>query len=314
MSKLEKVPGYIPVRTSTLVADYNLGVDIFLIIDGRPVIYSHANEPLGKDRLDRLHSFKKKKVLIRESDENGYRSYLDSALFATMEDTKSSVADKTQVASSAAESAAEEIINKPQEKAAYLNAQKYFENFGMLLQKHGGSFAEVLNAPYDPNQDHVAHGLQIAALSIFMCDTMGLIKDSNHQTSIITGCFLHDIGLESGNLNRSPDMRQNKIWKEHPKLGVTQLQGQDHIDQQVLRIILEHEEVPNGEGFPNKLNQQNMDPVALVVSLANRFELYVEKKAGDKKAALTEMFTGELGRFDLPILEKLRSVLKTHLR
>jgi len=314
-SKFTVPPGFIEVRSSTLVPDRELGVDVFVPVNGRPIMYGGAGQILEKNRFDRLREFKKKKVLIRDKDEEAYRGYLEKTLFLSLEDDKVSVAQKTELISSAAESAADEVLKKPHEKTSYLNSQLYFSRFGETLKKHGDSFAEVLNAPYDSNaQDHVSHGLQVAALSIFLCDKLELVKNDAHRTSIITGCFLHDIGLESSGIHRNLEARSSEAWKEHPMVGASILNDKDYVDAQVLTIILQHEELPNGDGFPKKLLQKQMDPVAVVVSLANRFDDYVQKTNGDKRVALEKMFVSELGHFDLSLLQRLQEVLKQNIR
>jgi response regulator RpfG family c-di-GMP phosphodiesterase len=151
-----------------------------------------------------------------------------------------------------------------------------------------------------------------------LCEHLKLIRDDEHRKQISTGCFLHDMEAEKFEIPLMFDKSQfseehKKLWLAHSTKAVETLGVLNHVDQQVLSIIAQHEEIPNGSGFPKKMIRKEMDPIACVVSLANRFDHYSTRHHGDKKAAIDEFFTAELGKYDLDQLELLRDVISKHV-
>lgn len=315
MARTRSLAGHTSIRISTLRDDSTLAMDIFVPVGDRPVKYSASGEVLDADRISRLRNFKYSKVWIRESDEEKYRTYLKDLISKAETDPNMDVSAKTTVISSAAEGAAQDIMERPEDKGVYLSSLEHFERFARFLKSNEGSFKEILRlSTLSGEQDYISHGVQVAGLSLFLAEKLGLIRDEKHQTSIITGTFLHDIGSEKSELPRldsnqlSPD--QKKIWKDHPKLGADLLNNKDYVDKQVLDIILEHEEIPDGSGFPRGLTAQKMDPVSLLVSLANSFDHTSQKFKADKIEAHKEFMKTWLGKYDLKHIELIGSFVK----
>ena len=92
---------------------------------------------------------------------------------------------------------------------------------------------------------------------------------------ITMGAFFHDIGLKEipRELHFKSRIEMNReealVWETHPAKGVHLLSTLPLITPDVLRIVQEHHEVPNGQGFPGKLRLDRIFPMAKLVSLAN---------------------------------------------
>ncbi len=317
MAKKFSMPGHSPIRISTLRPDSMLAMNVYIPVSGRPVRYGALNETLEAARLSRLKTYGLNKVWIREEDETLYRKYLTDILADAETNTKMTMNDRTAAVSSAAESAAQNILERPEDKNVYLNSLEHFERFARFLKNNQGSFTEILRlSEMTTQEDYITHGVQVAALTLYVCEQLKLIRNEKHQTSIITGTFLHDIGSETEGLPRidasEMDAEQKKIWKDHPQKGAAILNNKDYVDKQVMDIILEHEEIPNGSGFPRSLNQKNMDPVAVVVSLANSFDHYSQKYKNDKPLAQKEFTKDYLGKYDLSYVELIGRFIKEH--
>ena len=92
---------------------------------------------------------------------------------------------------------------------------------------------------------------------------------------ITAGAFFHDIGLKEipVELRFKPRIEMSNdealMWECHPAKGVQMLSQLKSMTTDVLRIVQEHHEVPNGQGFPGKLRLDRIFPMAKLVSLAN---------------------------------------------
>jgi len=314
----KKIEGFHSVRSSTLAVNRRLAMDVFIPVHGRAVRFGAAGEILDDDRFARLRKFKIQKVFIQEDKEGVYRQYLEELMDQIERDSKIETSLKAQMVTGATESAMENVIERVDDKQVYTDAQLQFDRFAKFLQKHDGGFGEVIRLSGQVQGDYVCHGVQVAALSVFLCEKLKLIRSDEHRKQIATGCFIHDIAAEKGGLplvfdkDSNMSAEQKKAWGNHPSKAIEILGTLNHIEQQVIAIVGQHEEIPNGSGFPKGLIRKNMDQVACVVSLANRFDHYSTRFQGDKRKAVAEFFKSELGKYELDQLELIRKVINEH--
>ena len=310
----QNLEGYFPVPFTTLAINQKLGTDVFIIIDGRPVRFGAKGEVFDEERSLRLKKFNFGKVFVRQEEQSLYRAYVDESILL-MEKQPESTRLQTQMITGVAEEAAERVLENVSDKTVYSDAQIQFDRFAKFLQNHKGSFTEVFKRSGINPIDYVSHGVQVAALTVLLCENLKLIRDEQHRKLITTACFLHDIGAEKANLpilfdKNTFNPEQKKKWTAHPSAAIEMLGSLNHIEQQVLTIIFQHEEIPNGSGIPKGLQRKDMDPIACVVSMANRFDHYSAQFKGDKKVAMAEFFKGELGKFELDQLELLKKIVQ----
>lgn len=92
---------------------------------------------------------------------------------------------------------------------------------------------------------------------------------------ISMAAFFHDIGLKDipthlrfkKRIEMTPE--EAALWETHPSIGVALLSPLQIITPDILRIVQEHHEMPNGAGFPQRLRSERMFPMSKVVSFAN---------------------------------------------
>ncbi len=307
---------YAAIRVSMLVPDRVLEVEVFALINGRAVRWALAGEVLEGERIDRLLKHKVRKVLIRADDEKAFRDYIEKAVEDTLSSAETSDVQKVASAASATDMAAQDVLEKPEDKDTYLRSQEYFEKLGNLVASLPGGLSGILARPYvAESHDHMSHSLRVAAIAVGLATRLKLISKDADRTALVTAAYLHDAALEAKDISRSvvhsSQAPRDTIpgWRDHPLDGARIFQGKDFVNERVLDLIAQHEETPNGDGFPQGLTKAKMDPLAIVLSLANRFEDYFERHAGDTKAAVEECFTSELGRFELEQLTELKKIV-----
>jgi hypothetical protein len=92
----------------------------------------------------------------------------------------------------------------------------------------------------------------------------------------------------------------------HCEYGV-RLGKQIGLPEPVLRIILQHHELADGSGFPNKLKGDQIDPLARIVSLVNYYDNLCNPadlaKAMTPHEALSLMFAQRRAKFDTRALQ-----------
>jgi HD-GYP domain-containing protein (c-di-GMP phosphodiesterase class II) len=285
-------------------------MDLYLPVSGRPVRYAVSGDSVDAERLFRLKKFKQKKIWIHETQEQSYRTYLDEILDDAERNSKMKVEERSEIVSSGAELATEQIVERPEDKTTYLEGQSHFERFARFLQSCEGATEHLLKLSQSSQDEHVVHSARVAALSSALATEWKLLTTPKLRTALITGAFLHDFELERRKVSRrDPEaLKPEELveWKKHPAEGARLLGDKDYVDQNVIEIVLQHEEFPNGSGFPRGLKGKEMNKLALVVSLVNRFELHTLRHPTDPKAALQSMMVNEMGRFELSQLEDIK--------
>ncbi len=305
--------GYISIRLSTVNPEKTLPLDLFLPVNGKAVRYAASGQDLGRDRFQRLKGHQVSKLLIKIEDETRYREFLEGVMKEAENNKKLALSERTATMASGAEAAAADLMEKPDDKIVYERSAKQLERFGNFLKSYDGSVVEIFRHAGTKENDYVFHGAQVAALAYLLCVENGVSKAAQMMKSVMTGCFLHDIAAEKAGLPQglASDLNeeQKKLWLDHPAAGARMLGDKDFVDRLVLDIIMQHEEIPNGSGFPRGLNGTQMDPVSICVSLANNFDHYSLKFKGDKSTAMKTYMLEELGKYDFDLVQKLQKIV-----
>jgi len=153
------------------------------------------------------------------------------------------------------------------------------------------------------------HGLNCSILSMMLAKELGFTRA--HCQILGVGALLHDIGL-----NDIPDRvarprheltgPERNLRQLHCEYGV-RLGKQIGLPEPVLRIILQHHELADGSGFPNKLKGDQIDPLARIVSLVNYYDNLCNPadlaKAMTPHEALSLMFAQRRAKFDARALQ-----------
>jgi putative nucleotidyltransferase with HDIG domain len=148
-------------------------------------------------------------------------------------------------------------------------------------------------------------------ISFILADMCKKIQFSNeHALQYLTlAAFYHDIGLSESfifnethyskaALHNSPINKEStKIFLDHVQEAMATLSNWEYCPEEVLRIIKEHHEQPDGEGFPNKLQPSEIGELSACFIVAHEIaELMLAHK--NKPTALR--FLMDLEKFYEP--------------
>lgn len=182
-----------------------------------------------------------------------------------------------------------------------------------VLNKDPKSFIRVLSLlSHHPHA--VKHSVMTSIFSILLARNLE-IENQKLLQIIGLGAFLHDVGIAL--LDYDPEMvtdltpAQWKEMKAHPELGKRKV---DHLEipPEVLTIILQHHEQPNGAGYPNNLKINQIYFPARIVAVADTFCALLTKRpfreAFSPLDALKTM-RADVGKFDAQVLVALEKML-----
>jgi HD-GYP domain-containing protein (c-di-GMP phosphodiesterase class II) len=160
------------------------------------------------------------------------------------------------------------------------------------------------------SQDVLAHGLDVAVLSIRMGNALGL--DDLRMMRLIRAALLHDIGKQHvpveilqkpGPLNA----REWEIVERHPMTGHHMLVDAGMVAE--ARIVLHHHERVDGGGYPTGRAGEDIPLESRILAVADSFDAMTSerpyRRAMSVDAAIAELRAQSGRQFDRECVEAL---------
>lgn len=187
------------------------------------------------------------------------------------------------------------------------------ESVGMLEQDPKLAFRLISLLCSQKNL--LKQSISTSIFSVLVAKKMGIVSKSNLEL-IGLGALLHDVGMAQ--LNFDPEETdiltrdQRKELNRHPELGKQLLDTNNVIKREVLQIILQHHEQPNGLGYPNCLKDKEIYPPAKIVAIVSCFVALISDRAyrkGVSKDAAFSNLEDSRDKFDAAILRHFKELL-----
>jgi HD-GYP domain-containing protein (c-di-GMP phosphodiesterase class II) len=167
------------------------------------------------------------------------------------------------------------------------------------------------------NSSIADHALNTANVAIYMAMVLG---HGNYQVleDIYMGALFHDyakLKIDPKVLENKSNNRYNQAIQDHPRKGSVAVKKLDNIREPVIKIVEQHHEQFNGNGYPNGLKEDEIFGPAMIVSMANIFDnTVVENKNKPKKEkyrmAIKVLEYDKGKQFDPDMIEKVITALK----
>lgn len=189
----------------------------------------------------------------------------------------------------------------------FYNAQNVVAGCIDIMAKDSKGILSILkmlsNRPYA-----LKHSMMVSVLSVILAKADGMVSDTNLKI-IGLGGFLHDAGIAQLSFDpESSDQlgpEQRREMNRHPELGRQFLDRLKGIRSEVLEIVMQHHEQPNGAGYPNSLRAGEIYYPAKMVAIADSFSSLITKRSF-RDAFLAEeaisIMKGSIGKFDKVLL------------
>ncbi len=127
------------------------------------------------------------------------------------------------------------------------------------------------------NYDHIfAHSVNVALISLFIGKASGY--DDLELYKLGMGAILHDVGkslISEDLLNKNPLVERDKGFCSHASLGYDTIKELDEISSMSKYVIYAHHERVDGKGYPNGTNGYKIHKFAMIVAVANYFDLLI---------------------------------------
>ena len=267
---------YLPIRINTLRPDAPVKFDVFIMVGSRFVHYIRETDPFDSDRLIRLKEKGVKKLFIPSQAEDQYLLYLDSG-FATLNNENKTISEKAAVANDGLVTSAENIEKNLDSERASKQLENNLQKVSEFLMSDRSAIKGILSTA-GCSTDYFQHAATVSTLSLSMASKCGL-TDSRELMDLGIAALVHDIGKTKLTIpkdKRVDDLnpQERREYEKHVPEAISMLSGKKMITPRILGLVASHEEIGNGQGFPEKKNFQKLSITYQILNICNDFDRF----------------------------------------
>jgi HD-GYP domain-containing protein (c-di-GMP phosphodiesterase class II) len=133
--------------------------------------------------------------------------------------------------------------------------------------------------------------------AVGICGVLGrkLGLEPQHLMALTMAAAVHVCGLQrlpARLIDEKPDgpQRESPMFRQYPAIGAEILRQCGNFPKDVVRIVREHRERPDGSGFPLGLKGEQIHPLALVLGAVREFQVQCRGADVEPATALSWLF------------------------
>lgn len=266
----------VPISIGEFKTGREMPVDVYIkLSDDKYVLISKAGDKLQKERL---HAYKDKDIHYLYMNSEDYMKFVRRNLeLVGITMNKSGLGDdiKTKVLHQAASSVLSEIEDIGFSTNTFSHAKAVTECTISIVDTTM-DLTNLLHSINQSSEKMYAHSVAVSAVSVMIGCAMKWELPATRE-KLALGGLLHDLGTKEMSpdllCKTRADMTQDEqsLYETHPFRGVQILQSIGIVPDDIVSIVYEHHENSAGQGYPRRLRDYKMHPLAKVVALADTF-------------------------------------------
>lgn len=194
-----------------------------------------------------------------------------------------STKQKTYVVTAAAQSVFNELDHMGISMDTFNHAKQVTEATVALVETHP-DLASIMESLKDCSDDLLRHSMAVSACCVLIGQALEWVNKINLE-KLALGGLLHDIGkkslqrnlIEKAIVDMSPEEIQT--YETHPYRGMQMLVSIGIVPDDVVSMVYEHHENSIGQGYPQKIRDIKIHPMARVIAVADTFVNLVWKNS-----------------------------------
>lgn len=266
----------IPISIDEFIDGISIPVDLFVrLSEEKFVLIYKAGQRAEKKHLG---TYKDKEVSYLWVDRNEYSKISrQNITLAGIAVNKENVAlnAKTGILSAASRTVFSQLENMGISTDVYNNARQLTEVTLSLVENHR-QLSQLIESFSNTTDDLLNHSMAVSAVAVMVGQAMGWEKRTTLE-KLSLGGLLHDIGLKTlpPDLLKKPlaqmSYEETQLYEAHPFKGMQLLQSLGMVPDDIVSIVYEHQENRIGQGYPQRIRDVKIHPLAKVVGLADQF-------------------------------------------
>lgn len=268
----------IPVRSDTFLKVNSVPCDIYIKLnDGKFVKIIKQQDIFETQLVQRLIMKGVSHLFVNRSELSTYGESVLSALYGLLRSKKhkNDELQKSQLASKAIELIKNNLI-KCGFNPSVLKVADEVTNLQIEMIKDSPELSDFLTRFQNFRRINTDHTRLISYIVVVMLEDLSWDSESTLQ-KMCTAALLHDFSMSDeliekvslGTMLSNLNEEEKRIYLRHPEESSHVAKHFESMTAGIVRFILEHHELPNGKGFPRKMNYNNVHPLSAVLHLAD---------------------------------------------
>lgn len=270
------VQDMVPIPLKEFITGSVIPVDLFIRLTNDKYVLIAKED--SKTQMDQLQAYESKQVeylFVRREDYNRYVG--SNLIIAGIVINRNEINNdrKADFLARAATSVMKEIEVLGLNHESFEHAKLVSQATTTLVESKADLYG-VMSSLSKMSDELLAHSVAVSAISVMIAKMMGWTKRATLE-KLSLGGLLHDVGLKEIPIEILRKSRAEMsydelvIYESHPFRGLELLRTVPSVPDDVASIAYEHHENAIGQGFPRKIRDLRLNPLAKVVALADQF-------------------------------------------
>lgn len=308
----QSTDSYFRIRLSTIRSNKAAPFDIYILLDGRHILYLRAGDILQDQKIDLLnYRDTGNSFFVLNKDKQTYRDYVKSEMNA--DDLHPN--EKAKILRESSIAILEDLFESPDVGLALEQSKPIITDLIQFMENAPGSVGNLISLSghdfYTYN-----HSFDVSIFSLGLAQILGFNKTD--LTEMGQGSLFHDVGKRNVSLDilckKGPlDDHEWAQMKMHPQFGLLILNAHPGISDAIKAACFEHHESWSGGGYPQGISQEEIHPFARIVAITDTYDALTTQRSYNvplkPQDALTLMKEKLSGRYDPDMLTAMYSVL-----
>ncbi|MBX2986875.1 MAG: HD-GYP domain-containing protein [Bdellovibrionaceae bacterium] len=308
----QELAQYFRIRLSTIHPGKLTPFDIYLLLDGRMVLYLRAGDQLSDGKIQSLHARDTgNSFFVRIEDQQKYRNWVREEMNRDDLDSFS----KAKILRESSVAIMEDLFENPDVNSALDQSRPIITDFIKFMEREPEAMQFLISLSghdfYTYN-----HSLDVSIYSLGLGTVLGFNKVELEELGVAS--LFHDVGKRHVSLDilckkGALDEAEWEQMKRHPQYGLQILNQHPNISDAIKAACFEHHESWSGNGYPQQIAGQEIHPFARIVAITDTYDAMttqrsynVPLKPLDAVAIMKEKLAG---RYDPDMLKAMYSVL-----
>ena len=275
--------GFLPLVIGTILDNSVTDFDLYIVAEGKLVLYAPAPYRWLRDELTRLLATGHQDLFYHIRDDKKVAAWrriqnIDVTRGAGAEafHKKAPVERLAQINDAAAE-LTRILYEQPLTAASVAKGDAIATEMIRCIKEDPGSVAAIGKLARHDDYTYY-HSARVAAYSLAIAVSMSL-KSDEHLRSIALGCLFHDVGKSRIALSvlHKPGALTPEEWdlmRCHPTFGIELVEATPAPVFNLIsrEIILHHHEKPDGRGYPHGISGAEIVMEVRIASFADMFD------------------------------------------
>ena len=290
---------YMAISENAVVENTRVGCDLYLKskVNGvyRYILFCRKDELFCGDRKKELLVKNIKKLFISESDFGSYFKYQEKILQSILDDKNKSSEEKSNTVYHVAKNLAQDLLEDPRSGVNIGRAVNWVNKTISYILNDEHAFSSLIKVTSHDYYTYT-HSVNLSVLGLLFGKHLSL----NHYdlNCLGIGMLLHDLGkvdipLEILNKPGKLTKEEYDIVKGHPESGIKLLENKESIEEKSLKVIIQHHEDYDGNGYPSKIGGNDIHLFGRITRIIDVYDAMTTNRvyAGAKRpfTALMEM-------------------------